>query len=442
MNKKKLIFLIVLWVLVLIIIWTIISLWNSKKTNKINTKNKFTIWIYNIEKEDFQSFIDDFKKEKNIKNFSPEIISFHNYQEYSMALASAIIKEEAPDLYMINNNEKSIFLENAIWINPARISPDSLREYFYSFFGDDLISTVKDWDKNVEFILWVPFWFETLWLYYNIRRVFDVNKIKTFPKIENFIWDFSQKHPWKIAISLWKWKTIKYSWDILAQFLLGTWKKSIKDLSQIDLKKALSNYFLYASWDNNYNNLDIQLKKDKQNNIDAFVSGNLAMMIGYPRMIFDIDKRWFDRRRLWVIPFPDFIDNSDKLVNYNFFVVSKNSKNKELAYLIMDYLFSENWEKSLLKNIKYYIPARISLYSDFKDNRILNNFNVKLKNFYSTEANYYSFDKWIKTIFDEKIPYYLENQNSYLDTFTKFINKLKCITYKIIKLDKLDKICE
>jgi maltose-binding protein MalE len=44
---------------------------------------------------------------------------------------------------------------------------------------------------------------------------------------------------------------------------------------------------------------------------------------------------------LRVTTFPDFINNSEKLVNYNYFVLNKDSKNKGIAYDFLKYVFSE-----------------------------------------------------------------------------------------------------
>jgi len=44
---------------------------------------------------------------------------------------------------------------------------------------------------------------------------------------------------------------------------------------------------------------------------------------------------------LGVVNFPEFINGGDTLVNYNYFVLNKNSKNKEIAYDFLKYIYSE-----------------------------------------------------------------------------------------------------
>ena len=110
---------------------------------------------------------------------------------------------------MLNNNEKSIFLENAIWIDPEIISPDDLRSWFFPFYWGDLILTSGDGENKIEFLLWIPFWFETLGLYVNLRRIFDTKKLSTFSEMENVIREFHEKKPELVALWIWAGNTAK-----------------------------------------------------------------------------------------------------------------------------------------------------------------------------------------------------------------------------------------
>ena len=244
---------------------------------------------------------------------------------------------------------------------------------------------------------------KTLWLYYNFKRVNDVKKLWSFPKIEEVISDFDDNNLWLTALWIWLWSTVKDSQDIITQFIMSSWMKSISLLQSSDISSTFSEYFNYASWKNNYVRDHNILSKSSRSNLDYFIDWKIAMIFGYPRMINDIAEAWFSKNFLRVTNFPDFINNSDKLVNYNYFVLNKNSKNRDLAYEFLVYLFSEEGQKSYLEKFKYYLPARISVYSELKDNKIHDDFHIKLKNFYNNEALYYSFDKSIKDIYDKEI---------------------------------------
>ena len=443
MNKKKIIFLAILGGIAFILIIISLALSSgSKDDNKVATVNDFKIWILDDSKESFSYFIEDFKAYTWNKALQVTIESFNNYEEYNLALASAIIKWEAPDLYMLNNNEKSIFLENAIWIDPQIISPDDMRASFSPFFWDDLIISSWEWEEKIEFLVWIPFWYETLWLYFNIRKVWDVKKIKSFSSISNFISEYHDNKPWEVALWIGRWTTVENVWDIFAQFLMWEWLSSIWDTSSTEIKNVFSEYFAYASGDNNYIKVDNILRKSSRTNLDYFIDWEIAMIFGYPRMILDIDEKWFSKSSLQVINFPDFINESNKLVNYNYFVLNKDSKNSDIAEKLLKYIYSEVGEKAYLSHFKYYLPARVSLYSDVKDRAILDNFYIKLKNFYNSEAIYSSFDKWLKSVYDRDIVKLVDDEVNYLDRASNFVYSIKCKTAKVIKLEDLSKSCE
>ncbi len=444
MNKKKIIFLVALWVIVFILlIVAIIASMNTGNKSSGNSKidKDLSIWILDDSKDDFSIFLEEFKKYSGIKNLNITVESFSNYKEYNKALSSAIIKEQSPDLYMLNNNEKSIFLENAAWIDPLIISPDELRSYFKPFFWDDLITnSEEEWEK-IEFLLGVPFWYETLWLYYNFKRVNDVKKLWSFPKIQEVIEDFSENRPWYTALGIWMWTSVEDSQDIITQFIMSSWAKWISSVWGSEINSAFSEYFAYSSEDNKYIDDHEILIKSNRTNLDYFIDWKIAMIFAYPRMLNRIAEAWFSRNFLRVTSFPDFINDSEKLVNYNYFVMSKYSNNKELAYDFLKYLFSEEWQKAYITAFKYYIPARISVYADLKDTNINDDFYIKISNFYNSEAIYSSFNKIVREDYDYEIKKILDDQVSYLQKAGSLFSSLRCVWDKIINLENLSKNC-
>jgi len=444
MNKKKLIFLALLgFFVIIIIIVAVLMAKNTDKNNKSTTKTEdFTIWILEDSKDDFNVFLDDFKSDTDNQNLIANIETFSNYEEYNMALSSAIVKGQAPDLYMLNNNEKSIFLENATGLDPEILSPDILRKYFYSFFWDDLIYSSGEKEEKTEFLVWVPFGFETLWLYFNPDIFRDVKKLKSFPEIENLIEEFHQKKPESTALWIGKWLTVSNVANIFIQFLMSEWVNNLEDVNSSNIKKVFTEYFSYNSWNNGYIKADNILRKQWKTNVDFFIDWKIAMIFGFPRLLNEIDDKWLWKRKIRAVIFPDFINESNRMVNYNYFVLNKDSKNNDMAYEILKYMFSEKGEKAYLNNFKYYLPARISLYADLKDREVNENFYVKLKDFYNSEAIYSSFDKWLKPIFDKEIINLLDDEVNYLKRAWDFISSLKCKTLKVIKLENLSNICE
>jgi hypothetical protein len=77
-----------------------------------------------------------------------------------------------------------------------------------------------------------------------------------------------------------------------------------------------------------------------------------------------------------------------------------------------------------------------------KDNKISDDFLVKIKNFYdSTETIYSSFDKWIKDIYDKEMIKILDEEVNYLNTVWNFVVWLRCKINKFIKLENLSRVC-
>ena len=444
MNNKKMIFLWILGFFVVIVIIIAIFLWKQTEENKKTTAKytDFKIWILDDTREQFNAFLENFKKDTNNSNFSVTIETFKNYEEYNMALSSAIIKGEAPDLYMLNNNEKSIFLENAIWIDPDIISADDLRTYFYWFFWDDLIYSSWEKEQKVEFLVWVPFWFETLGLYYNFQRVNDVKKLKSFPELQNYIEEFHDNKPGLTALWIGMWSTVRNSSDIFSQFLMAENANWIDVINSSNIKKSFSEYFSYNWWDNWYVKADNILKEQWKTNLDYFIDWEIAMIFWYPRLLNDIDERGFKKQLLRAVNFPEFINDSKKMVNYNYFVLNKDSKNRELSYALLKYMFSEEWQLAYLNEHKYYLPWRISLYSEVKNIEINDSFYIKLKDFFNSEAEYSSFDKWLKVNYDRSIVKLLDDEVNYSERASNFISMLKCKTSKITKLENLSDECE
>jgi len=447
MNDKKKIFLVIMGILtIFIIIIFMVIMWNwGNSKNVTKSANNFKIWILNDSKEDFAAFIEDFKKDKGISNFTTTIESFDSYENYNKALSSAIVRWEAPDIYMLNNNEKSIFLENASWINPNIINPDELSSgwNFKWFFADDLIMSSWEGDNRIEFLAWIPFWFETLGVYINTTKKWWLADISSFPKIRNSIEDFNKRNKQTVALWIGRWITVMYVEDIITQFIMSDWINNILWLQWSNIRNIFSEYFDYASWKNNYISKDIILKWQWKTNLDLFVDWEIAMIFGYPRMLFDIDERGFSKTKLRVSNFPTFINDSNTLVNYNYFVVNKNSNNQDMAYTLLKYIFSEEWEKKYLKHFNYYIPARWNLREELSDRVIIDSLKfVKLKDFYDSSANYSSFDKGLKDIYDREMIKLVDSEENYLINIQNFVLDMKCKTDKVIRLENLSKNCK
>jgi len=75
--------------------------------------------------------LDTFAKQaENIKgNFIVE--SFSDNYTYKTALVSAILKGEAPDVFMMSSSDVSAFDDMVLALDPSVVSPNDFRKKFY-----------------------------------------------------------------------------------------------------------------------------------------------------------------------------------------------------------------------------------------------------------------------------------------------------------------------
>ena len=450
MSKNKIILSIIWGILWIIVLFLVFSLPNS---NNNKTVNRTAIWPFNIwivwdSKTKFQTVIEDFKiKYPQYTNNEIIIESFDSYKDYYYSLLSAIVKWQAPDLFILNSSEKApIFSDQVAWISPDLINPIDFRKKYKPFFEDDLImaSPNEDWTVS-EFLLWLPVWYETLWIFYNKRYV-KASDIKTLSGLNNIIPTLKKKRPDLIPIWIWNWSTVYWSSDIITQFfMLWKWINSIENLDSSSIKEPLVSYLRYwdKNWENGYNSKFIDLSTSWENNLSLFSKWETYMVIWFPRMIDEINKKWFSKNFLLASPFPHYFTWDGKTyANYNYFVINKDTKASKLAGNILKYLSSDVWAEKYLSEYPYYLPALLSLESDKLEEKINSSYNIVLWDFYDSDYLLWSFDKWVKNIYDTEITSILDGTSNYLTDFDTLKNKLICKTKKFNTLMNLSRSCE
>lgn len=448
MNKNKLIFAIIWAILLGLILFMVVWLNKNKSTNgSKSTPSDFTIWMIWNNIDWAKNVVNNFKKveteysKKNIK-----IVSFPSYEEYSLALMSAISSDKAPDVFVLNNNEpNSVFTNQTTWINPTIINPNDFRKKFKWVFWDDLILTTWEKGKEKEFLKGIPVWYESLWIFYN-RRYIKASDLKSLSSLNNVVANLKDKKPNLIPIWIWNWSTVISAADIATQFfMLEDWVSSLADVSWSKLKQSLGSYFLFwdINWYNWYNSRFIELSKFGQNSLDLFSKWETLMVVGYPRLINTIAEKWFSKSFLEAASFPHYFSwNGKTLVNYDYFVINKDTKNYDLANAFLLYLSWDVWAQNYLKEFPYYLPALLSLESDKLDSKISDKYNIVLGDFFNSDYELSSFDKWIKSLYDKNIISILDNSSNYLNAFTTFQSQILCKTKKIMSLENLSKSCE
>ena len=446
MNKNKILFAI-LWVI--LIVWIILVIMNVTKSKSTWNKSAwvFSIWMIWDDVDESSKIIDNFKKARP-EFVNQEIIveSFGSYDDYSNALTSAIISGKAPDIFVLNNNEKkSVFSNQVIWLDKWIITPSDFRKRYKWFFADDLIVSSWEWEKKQEYLLWIPVWYEALWIFYNRRYVKD-SDLETLATLNNVISQLKKDKPELIPIWIWNGSTVFDASDIISQFfMLEKDVSSLEDVVSNKMKQGLSSYLQYwdIEWINAFNTKFEELSTEWKTSIDLFSKWETYMIVWYPRIINQIKEKWFSKNFLLASVFPHY--NSWKwrsLANYNYFVINKDTTNLDLSNAILWYLSSDKWAEDYLKHYKYYLPSLLSLEADKLEQPIHDDYNIVLGDFFLADNELASFDKWVKLIYDKNIISILDLSSNYEKSFEKFREKILCKAKKISTLKELSTSCD
>ena len=443
-NRNKIILFIVWWILIFfIVVMLIIMLFNQKSREKKTANNEnFTIWMVWDSAERSTDLIDGFKKFSKTKK-DVVIESFNNYEEYSYALTNAIANGTAPDVFVLNSNEKeSIFQWQTTWIEPDIVNPNSFRKDYKTFLSDQLIAETDKW---VDYLVWMPVWYEVLWVFYN-RRFVNGSDVDSASSLRSAVKKLKEKNPDSIPVAIWNWAAVDFAEDIATQFILTAWEnRSIEQLDRKAIQKWLWNYvdFWDEEWDNKYNTRLEEMKIAKQTWVDLFSKGETLIIAGYPRLIEKISDKWFSSNFLAAAPFPNEWEKSWKaLVNYNYFVINKDTNKLDVANLFMQYLFSNDWIKAFLEAYPYYLPAVSEFDKWNEEQKIHKNYNIRIADFYNDSLEYTTFDKWLKTDYDEKLKAMLDNERTVIDEFSKLQKVTNCRTSKIFSQKDIWKNCD
>ncbi len=443
MSDNKKFFIIWLWVFfVLFILFLIyISIASSNKNTKHIVKQSwdFTIWTV-WEWQNFWSFIEKYKsKNKNISSLTINTVNFPDYESYYYALNSAFIKWQAPDIFVVNNNDWPIFEDKIEWINPNELSISDFWKYYPNVFLKDLTreATLDNW-KTIKYIIWIPISYETLWILYNTNLLREISwninqKITSWNWIDTVIEELEQNNSYFIPIWLWNSNTT-FIWDIIANFLLQTWENYIwwQKTSQ-----AISNFISYGLTKKSF-------IKSKKSDIELFKEWKLAMLIWYPRILFNLS--WMsDSDYVKASYFPRYSATSNNnLINYNYYVINVDSKKKDLAKDILFYFATKAWVEDYYETTKNYhlFPALLSV-DNIKNELVNPEFNIYLKDFENKKYILKSFDKKLKFFYDNAIKKVVDSwAYNYQIELQKFNKKINCLANKIIYLKNLWSNCE
>lgn len=210
------------------------------------------------------------------------------------------------------------------------------------------------------------------------------------------------------------------------------------------MKSSISNYVRFGdeNQENRYDTLFSELISENKNNLDAFSRGDVQMIIWYPRLLEEIAKKWFNKNFLRAEVFPMNNENSWNLfINYNYFVINKNTSSYQTAQDLMVYFSSKEWQKKYLELFDYYMPSQLSLVNDRLEENIKDGYNLKYKDFYNSNLELTTFNKGTKTIYDSEVSSLLDAKLNSTELFEIFRKKVLCISDKTLSSENLEKSC-
>lgn len=450
MNKNKLIF-IIIWILFLV--WLAITFTVLNKS--IDDKNKnakwdFTIWTYGLDKENMTKLIQEFK-DANSAYKSKNIVAenFSSYSDYKQTLISAFISWKAPDVFLLSNFEKWYLENHALWINPETLKTNDFRKNYKGFISDDLIREAKgsDW-KTVEFVAWIPVWYETLGVYYNKRFNIKSWDLNSWSSVRTLIEDLNRRNSDLKAIWVSDFKSSRVYSDVISQFfLLWDTSNSFKDISDTSIKEAFENYYSYFwSKTTNSNSWNYYANQNpSKTNLEMFSEWDLAMIVAYPSMTKELAELWFDKNLLWVEAFPHYYAwKWGILTKYSYFVVNKDTREENLAFDFLTFLSTENWARQFLDKFTFLLPALDNLEKERLDKLVNSEFNTTLWDFFKWEnwTLLSSFDKVIDDIYDLKMDFILTQEENYINQAQSLQKSLVCKYTKISNFTDLSSDCD
>jgi len=444
MNKNKVIFAIIGAIILVLLLLLVRSL-NSDDTQNNNTPSSWdlSIWIMHDDGWDFANIVSGFKEmypayaSKNIL-----VESFDDRVSYTNALTSAIILGQAPDIFVQNNGEISAFENQILGIDPNIISPNNFRLDFKPVFWDDLVISSED-DWTVEFLKGVPAGYEALWIYYNRKYFLRPSEIENWSDFLQEVQSISEKYSNIIPVALWNGSWVSRSVDIISSLLTLEWETSLTNADTNQIKQVLWMYkwFWDRDGDNRYNILSAPFEKNTD--VDYFAQWDVAAMIWYPRDLLQIDRIWYQSSFLFASPFPEYIWAEKKTsINYNYFVVNKDTDAVAMAQDFLAYLSSQEWQQAYIDTFPYYLSPNATVFAQMPEKKILPEYNIVYKNFISERDELISFDVGNKNLYTDMLVPILDLDSWYDSEFVDMKSFITCSTTKQNTLLNLSSPCK
>lgn len=374
MSQKKIIFLIIVGILSALLVFGLLFLGN-KKPNTTQSAD-LTLWINEGTSEDFQKLITGFQSSApEYKKINITVQKKPNDAEkYRTILLQTLADNAGPDIFMIQKGEDST-LENRIEPIPGEFFAIA---DFETRFDDIFSGLINRTDDKKETLLGVPVGYETLGIFYNTVLT-RPSVPKTLLELESMYTQFiTGKYPSNLGLSP---QFVPNIADILPMFFL---KNQIYDYGKVGkVITPLESYYSFGdlliggansendeiySQNETLRRTEKAMAENKLTTIDEFMKGNIAMIIGYPSLITELEK---SKKRAGSesiheniltdkIPLHS-LKTPENIAKYSYLAISKNSKNPEASLAFLKYLTTPDAGRILMEIYPYMIPAQKEL---------------------------------------------------------------------------------
>lgn len=428
MNINKIVFAILWAVIVFLIAMLVTQLnrWVQPSQSQVQRWD-FNIWILDENVADFQKIVSNFKENfPDYVNTTIWVETFSDKNLYYETIVSALWAWIAPDIFMLSNAEFSPLSNFISAISPESVSPSDFRRDFHPVFADDLIVRSED---NIDFLSWVPVWYQVPALFYNRRNFPRSSELLDWGRLNIEMLSLAEK--WDtIPLALGDGVTITRSNWIINSFLAQEWVKTLSETQNTHTRQAFSQY---RSWwmIGLQNYMDLIKKTQWNTDIEYFSEWRVAAMLGYPKDLKRIAEIGYQSNMLFVTPFPRSEWKSDAVaIDYDYFVIQKNTSNITLAEDFMSYLASDNWQRMFSEVFPHYLPAHSWLAVEFEEQKVHPSFNIVYRNFLSPQTELISYSVENREIYKNWLETILQSENWFDTAFQGLKARILCSVKK------------
>jgi maltose-binding protein MalE len=369
---------------------------SKQSKSKISGPSSLKIWITEGTSDSYKPLIEGFKKYAPEYNNTEFIIEKQtsDADRYRTLLLSTLTERSGPDIFMLHSGEDAI-LETKIEPIPSDLLDFSDFDKRYDDLFQWLLSSTLSWGDKISTLKWVPLGYETLGVFYNKSLIREVPK--TWNDLE-ILYTQSTNGIFPSNLGLGPTYTPNMV-DVVPLWFIDAWAMSYTDVSSG--KNGLQSYLKYGSlkignesWDTSIitantmeQNKSSMLEK-KNNTLDMFMQWNIALVIGYPSLVLELEK---SAKRvgssidgvILTDRLPQTrVQSASNLWRYSYFGISKRSENGLASIKFLEYLMTPEAQRLYMQEYPYIIPAQVEFYTTAEKNPLSKTFaRTKLASF-------------------------------------------------------------